>query len=99
MPAGHQVLGRSVLASIMRRSVAGRIMRLLLLTALTRMRFIIARKTWSLRFACAATTEAPPMGHRYQPTRRSAAEYTATLKLLPTEQFIFPITAVAARVR
>src|SRR6266568_7431404 len=97
MLAGHQVLGRSGPGLIMKRSAADHIMRLLRLTVHTRMQFIIARKTWSLRFVCAATTEAPPMARQYPPTRRNAAACTGTLKSHLTEQFIFPITAAVAQ--
>src|SRR6266516_845374 len=93
MLAGHQVLGRSGPGLIMRRSAADHITRLLLLTAHTRMQFIIARKTWSLRFVCAATTEAPHMARQYRPTRRNAEDCTVTLRSHLTEQSIFPITA------
>src|SRR5438552_8786453 len=97
MPAGHQAPDRSALASIMRRSAAGPIMRLLPLTAHTRTLFIIAHKIWSLRFVCAAMTGAPPMARRYQPTRRNAADYSGTLKSRLTEQFTFLTTAVVAQ--
>src|SRR6267378_8066140 len=96
MLAGQQAPGRSALALIMRRSAAGPITRLLRLTAHTRTLFIIARKTWSLRFVCAATTEAPPTARRYQPTRRNAADCTGTLKSHRTERFTFRTTAVVA---
>src|SRR5437867_10454032 len=97
MLVGHQVLGRSALALIMRRSAAGRIMRLLRLTAHTRMLFIIVRRIWLLRFVCEATTEAPPTDRQCQPTRRNAADCTGTLKSHRTERFIFQITAAVAR--
>src|SRR6266404_6212815 len=95
MLAGRQVLDHSDPALITRRSAAGHITRPLHLTAHTRMQFIIARKTWSLRFVCAAMMAAPLTAHRYLPTRRNAADCTATSRSRPTEQFIFPITAVA----
>src|SRR6266478_6876603 len=98
MLAGHQVLGRSDQALIMRPSAAGHITRLLHLTDHIRMLFTIARKIWSLRFVCAATTVAPPMAHQYQPTPRNAADCTAMLKSRLTERFIFQITAAVARV-
>ncbi len=97
MLAGHQVLGRSDQALIMRPSAAGHITRLLPLTDHIRMLFTIARKIWSLRFVCAATTVAPPMAHQYQPTPRNAADCTGTLKSRLTEQFIFPITVAVAQ--
>src|SRR6266487_5524623 len=99
MLAGHQVLGRSGPGLIMKRSAADHIMRLLRLTVHTRMQFIIARKTWSLLFVCAATTEAPPMARQYPPTRRNAADCTGTLKSHRTEPFTFRTTAVVARGR
>src|SRR5206468_6389187 len=97
MQAGHPVLARWGQALIMRRSAADHITRLLRPTAHTRTLFIIARKTWSLRFVCAATTEAPHMARQYPPTRRNAEDCTGTLKSRPTERFIFLTTAVAAR--
>src|SRR6266487_4072955 len=97
MPAGHQVLDRSDQALITKRLAADRIMRLLHLTAHTRMRFTIARKIWSLRFVCAAMTEAPPMARPCQLTRRSVADCTGTLKSHLTEQSIFPITAAVVQ--
>src|SRR5438067_234008 len=97
MLAGHQVLDRSDQALITRPSAAAHIMRLLLLTARIRMLFTIARKTWSLRFVCVAMMAAPPMARRCQPTRRNAADCTATLKSHLTEQSIFPITAAVVQ--
>src|SRR5438309_3410242 len=97
MLTGHQVLDRSEQALITRRSGEAQITRRLHVTAHTRTQFIIARKTWSLRFVCAAMMAAPLMARRCQPTRRNAADCTATLKSRLTEQFIFPITAVVAR--
>src|SRR5437764_15475251 len=97
MLAGRQVLDRSGQVSTMRRSAAGLIMRLLPVTGHTRMLFTIARRIWSLRFVCAAMTEAPPMARRCPLTRRSAADYTGTLKSHRTEQCIFRITAAAAQ--
>src|SRR5256885_8470152 len=97
MPAGHRVLAHSAPASIMKRSAAAHITRLLPVTDHTRMLFTIARKIWSLRFVCAATTVAPPMAHQYQPTPRNAADCTGTLKSRLTEQFIFPITVAVAQ--
>ena len=77
MPAGRQVLARWALALIMRRLVAGHITRLRRHTGRIRMLFTIARKTWSLPFACAATTEAPPMARQCRRTPRSAADCMA----------------------
>src|SRR5438477_9397407 len=99
MPAGRQVLDRSGQGLIMKRSAAGHITRLLPVTDHTRMLFTIARKTWLLRFVCAAMTEAPPMARQCQPTHRSVADCMGTLKLRQTELFIFPTITVAARVR
>src|SRR5438309_11509118 len=99
MLAGRQVLDHSDPALITKRLAADRIMRLLRLTARIRMLFTIARKTWSLRFVCAAMTVAPPMARRCQLTHRNAADCTATLKSRLTEQFIFPTITVAARAR
>src|SRR5438552_18108458 len=96
MLAGRQVLDHSGPALITRRSAADRIMRLLPLTARIRMLFTIARRIWSLRFVCAAITEAPRMARRCPLTRRSAADYTRTLKSHRTEQCIFRTTAAAA---
>src|SRR5438874_11129193 len=83
----------------MRRSVAGHIIRLLRLTAHTRMPFIIAPKTWLLRFVCAAMMEASLTDHQYLPTRVNAVDCMDMLKLRPTEPFICPTTVVAARAR
>src|SRR5947208_3494584 len=97
MRVGHQVPDHSDRALITRRSAAGHITRLLPVTAHTQMQFIIARKTWSLRFVCAAMTEAPLTARRYRPTRLNAAGCMVTSKSRLTEQFIFQITAAVAR--
>src|SRR6266436_8653509 len=99
MLAGHQVPDRSALVSIMRQSAAGHITRLLHLTARIRMQFIIAHKIWSLRFVCAAMTEARPTARQYPPTPHNAADCMGMLKSHRTEQFIFRTTVVVARAR
>ena len=78
MLAGHQVLDRLALVSIMRRLAAGRIMRLFRLMAHTQTPFTIVHKIWSPHFACAAMTEAQPMVRQYPPTQRNAVDCTGT---------------------
>jgi len=76
--AGHQPLGRSAPVLTMKRLVVGHITHLFRLTVRTRTPFIIARKTWSLRFVCAAMTVAPHTDLQYRPIRRNVADCTGT---------------------
>src|SRR6266480_1350564 len=94
--AGQQVRDRSALALIMKRLAAGPITPRLRLTAHTRTRFITARKTWSLRFACAAMTAAPPMVPQFRPTPRNAAGCMGTEKSRRTVPFTFLTTTALA---
>src|SRR5207253_6382827 len=93
--AGRQALGRWDLALTTRQSAAGHIMRLLRLQAHTRMPFIIARKTWSQRFVCAAIMEAPASVLPSQPIRPNVAVCTATERSAQTGRFTFRTTAPA----
>jgi hypothetical protein len=81
----------------MRQSAVATIIRLFRLTAHTPTLFTIARKTWSLLFVCAAMMAAPHMDLQYQPTPRSAAACTDTLKSHRTELFIFLTIIVVAQ--